>query len=66
MFPGYGAVSITKLTALKVSFGDTFLSVSKSISKLQIEISCFGNPDPKFESISGFLLLQFPGDIGRK
>lgn len=38
MLLGYGAVSVTKLTALKISFGDVFLSVSKSISKLQIEI----------------------------
>lgn len=47
MLLGHGAVSVTKLTALRNSFGDAFLSVSKSISKLQIEISCVGNPDLK-------------------
>lgn len=36
----YEAVSVTKLTALKISFGNVFLSVSKSVSKHQIEISC--------------------------
>lgn len=47
MLPDYGVVRVTKLTALKISFGDAFFPVSKSISKLQIEISCVGNPDPK-------------------
>lgn len=44
---GYGAVSVTKLTALKISFRDAFLSVSKSVSNHQIEISCVRNSDPK-------------------
>lgn len=47
MLLGYVAVSVIKLIALKISFGDAFLSVSSSISKLQIEISCVGNLDPK-------------------
>lgn len=44
---GYGVVSVTKLNALKISSGNIFLFVSKSVLKCQIEISSVRNPDSK-------------------